>query len=405
MEYGLIIIGAGQAAAQCAVKTRDKGFNGNILVIGAETYLPYQRPPLSKKYLSGELGYEELLVYPESLYQSKNIEFKLNSKVRKIVAEENIIEIENGEQLKYHHLVIATGSRPNQLPKSVLPKLDNVFAFRGIDDCHAIQQFFQPEHHLVILGGGYIGLELAAVAKNKGLYVTLLEKSRRILQRVACEETSTYIRNVHQDKGVQILENANVEAFVSNAGKLERVILDNGQELPADLMVVGIGVTANYDIAEACGIEIKNRAIFVDEQCRTNISNIYAIGDCTCFNLNGQLTRLESVQNANEQAEVVASVINQQNTTYNPVPWFWSDQFNLKLQISGLGRDYNKVFSRVDTNKGSASFWYFQDNILKAVDAINDPRAFMFSKRFLDKNIDNTDLIANVNLDLKEILC
>lgn len=405
MEYGLIIIGAGQAAAQCAVKTRDKGFDGSILVIGTEAYLPYQRPPLSKKYLSGELGYEELLIYPENFYQSKNIEFKLNSKVHKIHPEQNSIETEAGEKLNYQHLVIATGSRPNYLSESVLPKLDNVFSFRGIDDCHSIQQFFQPEQHLVILGGGYIGLELAAVAKNKGLHVTLLEKSQRILQRVACEETSTYIRNVHQDKGVQILESANVESFITKDAKLEKVILDNGQELPADLMVVGIGVTANYEIAEACGIEIKNRAIFVDDQCRTNIANIYAIGDCTCFNLNGQLTRLESVQNANEQAEAAASVINSQQTIYQPVPWFWSDQFNLKLQISGLGRDYNKVFSRVDTNKGSASFWYFQDNILKAVDAINDPRAFMFSKRFLEKNIENTDLIADVNLDLKEILC
>ena len=404
MEYGLIIIGAGQAAAQCAVKTRDKGFNGSILVIGAEAYLPYQRPPLSKKYLSGELGYEELLVYPDSLYQAKNIEFKLNSKVRKIVAEENTVETENGEQLKYQHLVLATGSRPNQLPESVLPKLDNVFAFRGIDDCHAIQQFFQPEQHLVILGGGYIGLELAAVAKNKGLHVTLLEKSQRILQRVACEETSTYIRNVHQDKGVQILENANVESFISNAGKLEKVILDNGQELPADLMVVGIGVTANYEIAEACGIEIKNRAIFVDEQCRTNISNIYAIGDCTCFNLNSQLTRLESVQNANEQAEAVASAINQQNTTYNPVPWFWSDQFNLKLQISGLGRDYSKVYKRIDADKGTASFWYFDNEILRAVDAINDPRAFMFSKKFLGKNIAASTLLEDTSVELKDIL-
>jgi 3-phenylpropionate/trans-cinnamate dioxygenase ferredoxin reductase component len=404
MEYGLIIIGAGQAAAQCAVKTRDKGFQGSILIIGAEAYLPYQRPPLSKKYLSGELGYEELLIYPEDFYQGKNIEFKLNTKVSKILPKQNTVETDSGEVLRFQHLVIASGSRPNQIPESILPQLDNVFSFRGMDDCHAIQKYFQPEHHLVILGGGYIGLELAAVAKNKGLQVTLLEKSQRILQRVASEETSSYIRQVHQTKDVQILESANVEKFVSQNSKLEKVILDDGQELKADLMVVGIGVTANYEIAEDCGIEIKNRAIFVNDQCCTNITNIYAIGDCACFNLDGQLTRLESVQNANEQAEVVASAINSQASVYKPVPWFWSDQFNLKLQISGLGRDYSKVYSRIDAEKGTASFWYFQDNKLKAVDSINDPRAFMLSKKFLGKSIELFPLIENISVELKEIL-
>ena len=404
MEYGLIIIGAGQAAAQCAVKSRDKGFEGSILVIGAEAYLPYQRPPLSKKYLSGELGYEELLIYPENFYQSKNIEFKLHSKVSKIHPEQNSIETEAGEKLNYQHLVIATGSRPNHLPESILPKLDNVFSFRGIDDCHAIQQFFQPDQHLVILGGGYIGLELAAVAKNKGLHVTLLEKSQRILQRVACEETSSYICNIQKIKGVKILESANVESFITKESKLEKVILDNQQELTANLMVVGIGVTANYEIAEDCGIEIKNRAIFVDEQCRTNIPNIYAIGDCTCFNLDEQCTRLESVQNANEQAEVVAAQINQLEAQYKPVPWFWSDQYNLKLQISGLGRDYNQVYSRIDEEKGTASFWYFENDILKAVDAINDPRAFMMSKKLLGKQIKNPSDLVDSKLDLKTVL-
>lgn len=403
MEYGLIIIGAGQAAAQCAVKTRDKGFEGSILVIGAEAYLPYQRPPLSKKYLSGELGYEELLIYPENFYQSKNIEFKLSTQISKIEAEQQCIITESGEALHYEHLVIATGSRPNQLPSSILPALNNVFSFRGIDDCHAIQEYFKPEQHLVILGGGYIGLELAAVAKNKGLNVTLLEKSPRILQRVACEETSTYIRDVHHAKGVHILEHANVSDFVHDGQALQKVILEDGQELLADLMVVGIGVTANYELAEACGVKIENRAIFVDEQCRTNIANIYAIGDCACFNLNGQLTRLESVQNANEQAEMAANAINDQAGQYRPVPWFWSDQFNLKLQISGLGGQHNQVFSRVDHEKGAASFWYFKDKTLLAVDAINDPRAFMLSKKFLNKEIASPEAISNIQVDLKTI--
>lgn len=404
MEYGLIIIGAGQAAAQCAVKTRDKGFQGNILVIGAEDYLPYQRPPLSKKYLSGELGYEELLIYPESFYQQKNIEFKLSTSVTAIDAQQQSMQISSGETLYYQQLVFATGSRPNQLPEQILPKLNNVFSFRGIDDCHSIQNYFKPEQHLVILGGGYIGLELAAVAKNKGLQVTLLEKSQRILQRVACEETSSYIRTVHQLQGVNILEDASVESFVYEQGVLKEVVLDHGLTLPVDLMVVGIGVTANYELAEACGVHIQNHAIYVDPQCRTNIKNIYAIGDCTCFDLDQQLTRLESVQNANEQAEVVACAINCQQSQYTPVPWFWSDQFHLKLQISGLGTGYNNVISRVDAEKGIASFWYFKDSTLQAVDSINDPRAFMMSKKFLGKSIENSHHLADLQYELKEVL-
>lgn len=403
MEYGLIIIGAGQAAAQCAVKTRDKGFTGSILVIGAEAYLPYQRPPLSKKYLSGELAYEELLIYPESFYTGKNIQFQLNTQISQIHPQDNAVETSAGEKLHYQNLVIATGSRPNQLPESILPKLDNVFSFRGIDDCHDIQNHFQPDQHLVILGGGYIGLELAAVAKNKGLHVTLLEKSPRILQRVACEESSTYIRKVHQQHGVNILENANVATFVHDAGNLQKIVLDDQQELSVDLMVVGIGVTANYEQAEACGITIQNRAIYVDAQCRTNIQNIYAIGDCTCFELGGQLTRLESVQNANEQAEIAASAINQQACSYKPVPWFWSDQFNLKLQISGFARDYNRVYSRIDEAKATASFWYFYQNHLVAVDAINDPRAFMLSKKYLGKSVVQAERIEDLQCELKEV--
>ena len=187
-------------------------------------------------------------------------------------------------------------------------------------------------------------------------------------------------------------------------GRLVSIELDSGESIELDLMVVGIGVTANYEIAEACGVEIKNRAIWVNENCETNIAGIYAIGDCTCFNLDQQLTRLESVQNANEQAEVVASHINQLEAKYKPVPWFWSDQYNLKLQISGLGRDYNQVYSRIDPEKSSASFWYFDHDVLKAVDSINDPRAFMLSKKFLGKAIQNPKVLEDTSVDLKAIM-
>lgn len=404
MQYDLVIIGAGQAAAQCAIKAREKGFQGSIVIIGEEAYLPYQRPPLSKKYLSGEISQNDLLIYPETLYQTKNIEFRLQQHVTSIQPDIKTVSISTGETLKYGALVIATGSRPNRLPSAVLPALENVFSFRGIEDCHQIQNELAENKTLVILGGGYIGLELAAVAQKRGLKVILLEKAERILQRVASEPTSRYIRDTHQQHGVQILENTGVTKFHYQAGRLDSIELDSGETIELDLMVVGIGVTANYELAEACGIEIHNRAIWVNEYCETNIADIYAIGDCTCFNLDDQFTRLESIQNANEQAEVVAARLNQLESAYRPVPWFWSDQYNLKLQISGLGRDYNQVYSRIDVEKGTASFWYFADETLKAVDAINDPRAFMFSKKFLGKTIQNPSNLVDLNLDLKNIL-
>ena len=404
VQYDLVIIGAGQAAAQCAIKAREKGFQGSIVVIGEEAYLPYQRPPLSKKYLSGEITQENLLIYPETLYQTKNIEFRLQQSVTAIRPDNKTVHTSQGDTIRYMHLVIATGSRPNRLPESVLPKLDNVFEFRGIEDCHQIQDHLKENKTIVILGGGYIGLELAAVAQKRGLKVIVLERAERILQRVASEPTSRYIREIHQQHGVQILENSCVAEFHYQENQLTAITLESGDRLELDLMVVGIGVTANYEIAEACGINIQNRAIWVNELCETNIANIYAIGDCACFNLDDQFTRLESVQNANEQADVVASKINALEAKYKPVPWFWSDQYNLKLQISGLGRDYNQVYSRINAEKGSASFWYFADDTLKAVDAINDPRAFMMSKKFLGKEVNNPSVLADVNVDLKAIL-
>lgn len=404
VQYDLVIIGAGQAAAQCAIKAREKGFQGSIIIIGEEAYLPYQRPPLSKKYLNGEISQSDLLIYPETLYQTKQIEFRLQQSVTSINPEQKTVCTSTGDSIQYTHLVIATGSRPNRLPESVLPKLKNIFEFRGIEDCHQIQEHILEQKTLVILGGGYIGLELAAVAKKQGLNVYVLEKADRILQRVASEPTSRYIRETHQQHGVHILENSHVASFHHQEGRLIGLTLDSGHHIELDLMVVGIGVTANYEIAEACGIDIQNRAIWVNETCETNIADIYAIGDCTCFNLDEQFTRLESVQNANEQAEVVAAQINQLEAKYKPIPWFWSDQYNLKLQISGLGRDYNQVYSRIDTDKGTASFWYFDHDILKAVDAINDPRAFMFSKKLLGKEITNPSRLVDTTSDLKSIL-
>ena len=403
MEYGVIIIGAGQAAAQCAIKTRDKGYTKSILIIGDEAYLPYQRPPLSKKYLNGQLDDQDILIYPKSLYRDKKIEFKSSSHVQNINAKEHYILCENGEKYYFEKLVIATGSRPNALPIDVLPQLKNVFQFRNIDDCKQIQTQLNADKNLIILGGGYIGLELAAVAKGFGLNVYVIEKSERILQRVASKETSEFIKSVHLKHGVNILENSEIKKFKYQEQYLTSVVLNNDQEIAADLMVIGIGVRANHELISKIGGRIEKNAIFVDSNCKTSLDNIYAIGDCTSFDFNGEILRLESIQNANEQAETVANQLNDISSVYNPIPWFWSDQYNLKLQIAGLGMDYNRVLSRINQETQIASFWYLKDDVLKAVDAVNDPRSFMIAKKYLGQKVKGPDLISNVDVNVIDL--
>ncbi len=398
----IVVIGAGQAGSSLVAKLRNSGFEGAITLIGEEPVPPYQRPPLSKKYLLGEIELERLFLRPESFYAENGIDLHLSQTAvsidraaRKVTADGAIYD--------YDHLVLATGSVPRQLPAAIGGDLGNVFTMRGLKDADAMAPQFSAGRNLLVVGGGYIGLEAAAVAAKKGLHVTLVEMADRILQRVASPETSNYFRELHNRHGVNIMERAGLDCLIGSTN-VEAARLADGTELPVDFAIVGIGITPATDLAEAAGLTIDN-GIAVDAQGRTSDPHIWAAGDCASFPHDGGRLRLESVPNAIDMAECVAENIMGAGKTYVPQPWFWSDQYDVKLQIAGLNAGYTQVVTRKGDKEGAASFWYFKGERLLAVDAANDPRAYMIGKRLIDagKTCD-PDVITNPEIDLKSLL-
>ena len=279
--------------------------------------------------------------------------------------------------LHYSHLALATGSKPRLLPTSIGGALDGVFTVRTLADVNAMQTAFEQGGHVLVIGGGYIGLEAAAVAAKKGLKVTLVEMADRILQRVASSETSDYFRDLHTGHGVKILEGVGLDHLTGD-GKVIGAVLSNGHELNIDFAIVGVGILPNIDLIEGTGIALKN-GIKTDAFGRTSVNNIWAAGDCASFPYKGRRIRLESVPNAIDQSEVIATNIMGGTNKYIAKPWFWSDQFDIKLQIAGLNTGFDNVVSRI--TESGVSFWYYMDKTLLAVDAMNEPRAYMIGKR------------------------
>ena len=397
-----IVIGAGQAGAEVASKLRDEGYDDRILLIGQENYLPYQRPPLSKKYLAGEMTLERLFLRPQEFYQDKNIELHIGKSAYKIDPNKQKVEF-NGGSLHYDHLVLATGSKPRELPDYIGLKIKNLFTMRDLTDANSIEPFIKSGMRLLIVGGGYIGLEAAATARKFGVDVTLVEIEERILKRVAAKETSDYIRSLHISKGVKIKEEIGVERLKIVGDKALSASLTDGSDISVDFVIVGIGIIPNTELAKSAKLKINN-GIFVNDECRTSISNIYAAGDCTSFKYKNTLVRLESVGNAIDQANTVAQNILQQNTKYIPKPWFWSDQYNLKLQIAGLNTGYDDVVVRKGEND-QVSHWYFKGPNLLAVDALNDPRCYMIGKRLIEANKSPTkNQLKDKDFNLKVLL-
>ncbi|MGP9791567.1 NAD(P)/FAD-dependent oxidoreductase [Roseinatronobacter sp. NSM] len=374
----IVVIGAGQAGASLVAKLRASGFAGKISLIGQETVPPYQRPPLSKAYLLGELALERLFLRPASFYADHDIDLHLGAPVTAIDRIARTVTV--GEQvLAYDQLALTTGTVPRNLPAAIGGALAGVHTVRTLADVDAMAPDFAAGRQLVIIGGGYIGLEAAAVAAKRGLTVTVVEMAPRILQRVAAPETSDAIRALHQSHGVRILENVALAAL-EGADRVTAVRLTNGDVLPADFVIAGIGVLPDTALAEAAGLYLEN-GIAVDALGRTSDHTIWAAGDCASFPWRGQRLRLESVQNAIDQAELVAQNMLGAGLDYDPMPWFWSDQYDLKLQIAGLNLGYDRVVVR-DVS-GARSHWYYAGDKLLAVDALNDPRAFMLAKRLI----------------------
>lgn len=397
----VVVVGAGQAGASCVAKLRNSGFDGRITLIGAEPVAPYQRPPLSKAYLMGEMTLDRLFLRPESFYSDHDIDLRRDAEVTSIDPSAKSVVV-SGQTLAYDELVLATGSVPRSLPASIGGALDNVFLVRTLADADAMAPHFKEGARVLIIGGGYIGLEAAAVAAKLGLKVTLVEMADRILQRVAAPQTSDYFRTLHQSHGVDIREGVGLERLTGETA-VTGAVLSDGSALDLDFAILGVGITPATALAEAAGLAVEN-GIATDARGRTSDPNIWAAGDCASFPYRGTRIRLESVPNAIDQAEVVAANIMGAEEDYIAKPWFWSDQYDVKLQIAGLNTGYTNVVERIGTGQ-TASFWYFKDDALLAVDAMNDPRGYMIGKRLIEagKSADPV-LLANAEADLKPLL-
>jgi len=396
----VVVVGAGQAGQAVVTKLRNSGFDGGITLIGEETAPPYQRPPLSKAYLLGDMELERLYLRPESFYADNNISLRLGSKVETVDAAAKTVSLA-GETITYDHLVLTTGSDPRRLPAAIGGTLDGVYTVRTLKDVDQMEPEFREGAKVLIIGGGYIGLEAAAVAAKKGLNVTLIEMADRILQRVASPETSGYFRDMHKSHGVDLREGVGLERLTGE-GRVTGAKLSDGSELDVDFVIVGVGITPATALAEMAGIELEN-GIKTDIKGQTSDPNIWAAGDCASFPYKGERIRLESVGNAIDQAEVVAENIMGANKDYVAKPWFWSDQYDCKLQIAGLNTGYDQVVTRQGEN--SVSYWYYKENQLVALDAMNDPRAYMVGKRLIEAGKSPAqDAVGNPETDLKELL-
>lgn len=397
----VVVVGAGQAGASCVARLRSKGFDGQITLIGEEPVPPYQRPPLSKAYLLGEMQKERLFLRPESFYAENGIDLRVNGTVSAIDRGDKVV-IAGGHRIDYDHLVLATGSVPRRLPPAIGGVLDGVHVVRTLLDVDEMAPRFVAGARVLIVGGGYIGLEAAAVASKLGLQVTLVEMAPRILQRVAAEQTSDFIRAEHERHGVSILEGVGLMRLTGD-GKVTGAELSDGTTLDLDFAIVGVGITPAAELAQAAGLDIDD-GIKVDTHGRTSDPAIWAAGDCASFPQGGAQMRLESVGNAIDMGELVADNILGADRGYVPKPWFWSDQYDVKLQIAGLSFGFDTVVTRGD-GAASVSYWYYRGGRLIALDAMNDPRAYMVGKRLIEagKSPDPA-AVADPGTDLKALL-
>ena len=396
----VVVIGAGQAGSSLGAKLRSAGFEGQITLIGEENAPPYQRPPLSKAYLLGEMEKERLFLRPEAYYADNGITLKLGQPVTALDAAARTVTV-GGETLSYDHLALTTGSIPRRLPASIGGDLEGVFTVRDLKDVDAMAPEVTEGRQVLIVGGGYIGLEAAAVCSKKGMQVTLVEMADRILQRVASPQTSDYFRDLHKSHGVDIREGVGLTRLTGD-GRVSGAVLSDGSDLALDMVIVGVGILPATGPAEMAGVDLDN-GIKTDAHGRTSDPSIWAAGDCASFPYKGGRIRLESVQNAIDQAECVALNIMGAGKDYVPEPWFWSDQYDTKLQIAGLNTGYDEIVTR--EAEGTLSLWYYHGDQFLAVDAINDPRGYMVGKRLLSmgKSPDKA-AVADPATELKALL-
>ncbi len=380
----VVLVGGGHAAAAFVNSVRRAGYGGRLVLVGDEPVLPYHRPPLSKKYLSESLPVEQIQIRAAAWYDEQQVELRLGARVAAIDRATRRITLADGGALAYGRLVLVTGARPRRLAADIGGELRNVLLMRSLADADALAPHLQAGQRLLVVGGGYIGLEAAAVAAAKGLQVTLLEAAPRILQRVAAPATADWFRALHRGHGVELREGATLRRLLADGARAVGAELADGSRIDVDVVLVGIGVQPNVELAAQAGLALDN-GIAVDAHCRTSDPAILAAGDCCSFEYRGQRVRLESVQNANDQAAVAAHTVAGQDKPYAALPWFWSDQYDCKLQIAGLNLGHDDVVVRPGKSERSRSVWYYRGEQLLAVDAINDAAAFVTAKKLLER--------------------
>lgn len=382
MAEQVLIIGAGQAGFSCAMRLRQKGLAGSVTIVGDEPIFPYQRPPLSKGHVTGKTDAGNLLLGAETAFSDAGITFLKGASVASVDRATRAATLSTGERLGYDALVFATGSRARRLPDAMGMALAGVHTLRTLADADALKEAYPATGRAVIIGGGFIGLEVAATLAQGGKSVTLVEIAPRILNRVAGEAISKAVTEKHRANGVEVLTGVSIDRLDGENGRFTGVVLGDGTRIAADFALVGIGGLANDALAAAAGLETRN-GIVADGHCRTADPAIYAAGDCALFPIAGTMMRVESVQNAIDQANHAADEIMGASTPYAPVPWFWSDQYDWKLQTAGLAVQPDAEIVLPGARDGALAAWYLKDGRAIAVDTINDGRTHMAARRLL----------------------
>ena len=380
----VVIVGAGHAGFQLAASLRQGGFEGTITLLGEEPVLPYQRPPLSKDYLDGKIGLDLLLMRPEAFYRDHRIDYLAGTRAAEIDRAAKRLRLASGEQLDYDHLVLATGAR-NRVPPLPGIELDGVCYLRNLAETDELRQRLAAAEHIAVIGAGFIGLEFAAVARSKGKPVRILELTDRVMGRVVCPVTSEFFAAAHRQHGVEFSFGAQAVRIAGQGGRVEHLELASGERLDADLVLVSIGVVPNGELAAAAGLAVAN-GIVVNQELLTADRNISAIGDCCAFpsqHAQGAMTRLEAVQNAADHARCVADRILGKPHPYTALPWFWSEQGPLRLQIAGLTAGHDHTVLRGAIDQGEFSVFCFREGSLLGVESINRPADHAHARRLL----------------------
>lgn len=404
-----VIVGGGHAGSEAAVSLRQNGFSGRILIISDEPGLPYQRPPLSKAFLAGTLSAEALPIRPAAAYAKADVEMLNGVAVSALDLEGRSLCLADGRSLDWSQLILATGSRARRLQITGLGERqpDNLHYLRNQADAERLRTQLVADQHLVIVGGGYIGLEVAAAAQKAGMRVTVLEAQTRVLARVTAPEVSSFYEQIHRAAGVEMRLNVQLEQACLDASgqKVEALVTTDGTRIPLDLVLVGVGAIANTELAEQAGLEVNN-GIVVDELSRTGVADVYAIGDCSNHPsaLYGCRLRLESIPNAIEQARAATSTIVGKPAPYRSLPWFWSDQYDLKLQIAGINQGYDQLLLRGDTALRSFVAFYLRDGRLIAADCVNRQQEFMAIKKLVQAGFaGDIEQLADESVSLKDL--